>query len=56
MSEQWEEGFTKLRKFKEREGHCRVPGNYKLSDFSLARWVYLRETIKTIFPQNVLRD
>ena len=40
MSEQWEEGFTKLQKFKEIEGHCRVPGNYKLSDFSLARWVY----------------
>ena len=40
MSEQWEEGFTKLQEFKEREGHCRVPGNYKLSDFSLARWVY----------------
>jgi superfamily II DNA or RNA helicase/DNA-binding TFAR19-related protein (PDSD5 family) len=46
MSEQWEEGFTKLQKFKEIEGHCRVPGNYKLSDFSLAKWVYTQRNNK----------
>ena len=35
----WEEGFNLLIKFKEREGHCRVPATYKVNDFFLGTWV-----------------
>ena len=39
IAEQWEDGFSKLLEFKEREGHCRVPQRYKLDEFSLGAWV-----------------
>ena len=39
LTEQWEEGFSKLVEFKEAEGHCRVPTGYKLDGFNLGDWV-----------------
>ena len=39
LTEQWEEGFSKLQQFKEREGNCKVPDKYKEGDFRLGSWV-----------------
>ena len=38
--ETWERGFAALIKFKEREGHCLVPPNYREGPQNLGRWVY----------------
>jgi len=38
FSAQWEEMFARLVKFKERAGHCQVPGGWK-EDPQLAKWV-----------------
>jgi superfamily II DNA or RNA helicase len=36
----WDEGYARLKLFKEREGHCRVPAKYKDSDgYPLGQWV-----------------
>ena len=35
----WEDGLTKLKQFKEREGHCRVVKGYKEDSFALNIWV-----------------
>ena len=35
----WEERFSKLRSFVEREGHARVPAQWRESDFRLGQWV-----------------
>ena len=35
----WETGFSHLTAFKEREGHCRVPNEWKQNGFPLGRWV-----------------
>jgi len=35
----WETGFNSLLKYKEREGHCNVPGNHLENGFRLGQWV-----------------
>lgn len=40
LADQWETNFRHLTKFAEREGHCRVPANYRTSDgLRLGSWV-----------------
>ena len=39
IADQWEEGFRKLLQFKELEGHCRVPTQFKLDGYKLGTWV-----------------
>jgi hypothetical protein len=39
-SERWEVGFSHLKQFSKREGHCRVPHRFKTSDdYRLGIWV-----------------
>ena len=40
LSEKWDEGFSHLKQFAEREGHCRVPKRYRGEDsYGLGYWV-----------------
>jgi Helicase associated domain len=50
-SDQWEEGFSHLRKFS-KAGHCRVPVSYKSDDgYRLGSWINAQRTRKeTITP------
>jgi hypothetical protein len=44
--DQWDEAFEALHKFKNREGHCRVPRGYKDAGVALASWVTTQRRIK----------
>ena len=40
LFQQWEEGFTALKVYKEREGNCLVPQRFKTDDgYRLGQWV-----------------
>jgi uncharacterized protein (DUF2384 family) len=56
LTEAWEEGFSKLLKFKETEGHCRVPGKLKLDGFNLGAWVGRQRAEKdSLSPERIQR-
>jgi hypothetical protein len=40
----WEEGFSYLKAYKEREGHCRVPDHQEENGFRLGQWVGVQRT------------
>ena len=46
IAEQWEDGFSKLLKFKEAEGHCRVPTSYRLGSYNLGVWLSAQREAK----------
>ena len=48
ISAAWEKGFTALLKFKEQEGHFRVPRGYKDGDYNLFSWVNNQRTKKNV--------
>ena len=39
LSQQWEDNFTLLEQFKQREGHCKVPYRYKENGHNLGMWL-----------------
>ncbi|MDB4071343.1 Helicase associated domain protein [Amylibacter sp.] len=42
LSERWEEGFSKLKQYKEREGHCNVPKGFKEDGHTLGNWIVVQ--------------
>ena len=47
VNELWEEAYTELQAFVEREGHARVPTKYKTEeDYKLGSWVSMQRTYK----------
>jgi superfamily II DNA or RNA helicase len=49
LSDQWEKGFSHLKQYSDREGHCRLPKDYKTNDgYRLAQWVGAQKYTKNI--------
>ena len=56
LKEQWEANFNALKKFKEREGHCRVHAHHKEDETNLGTWVsHQRVGAETLAADRVLR-
>jgi hypothetical protein len=49
-TEAWEEGFSKLQQFKDREGHCKVPQSFKEEGFRLGQWVGMQRSAQETLP------
>ncbi len=47
----WEEGFSYLKRYKERVGDCRVPTLHKEDGFSLGHWVVTQRKSKELLTQ-----
>jgi hypothetical protein len=46
-SDQWNEGFSHLKQFSDRVGHCRVPHRYQCGDgYRLGQWVVIQRRNK----------
>jgi hypothetical protein len=52
LEDKWEEGFLSLKKFKEREGHCRVPVRHTEGGTNLGRWVGTQRK----YPERLAED
>ena len=52
LADKWEEGFSQLKEYSDREGHCRVLGGYKTDKgFRLGGWVgFQRRAMDTMEP------
>ena len=46
LAARWEEGFAKLERYSEINGHCRVPQAFKLDGFNLGAWVFNQRKTK----------
>jgi hypothetical protein len=56
QSERWENGIAALKRFSDREGHCRVPEGYKTDDgFALGAWVLSQRENKIDDPDRQQR-
>src|SRR5262249_12103447 len=42
----WEEGFSYLKLYREREGNCRTPHNHKENEFRLGQWMDMQRLNK----------
>jgi hypothetical protein len=51
----WEAGYAALLKFKEREGHCRVPTNLIEDGYRLGQWVAVQRQAKPDLTEDRLR-
>ena len=55
-AEAWEEGFSALKEYHEREGHFRIPRNFKLNGINLGRWIiHQRYNKKAISADRIKR-
>ena len=52
---QWKESYGLLMKFKEQEGHCRVPASCVIDGFRLGRWVSRQRSIKNTLTNEYVK-
>ena len=45
--DKWEAGYSALKVYKEREGHCKVPNLYCENSFRLGQWVSVQRLSKS---------